>query len=224
MTVRTVTTRKPLIPAVTAVAAVTSLTLAACAPEEAAQFEEENQNAEEAETVDEGTEDEPAEGQDTEENEDPGAATDEDEAEDTADDSDTGAASGEGAVYDVAEFLAEEYPDGVIGQLEDEGAYFEVEIFDPAAEVEYEFELDPESFDIWDYEEESLDGDDRAKAESVEIEFTEAVQIAESEGDSEFYEADLDTENGVVVWEIELRNDVEVYVDVATGDIVKVDN
>lgn len=37
-------------------------------------------------------------------------------------------------------------------------------------------------------------------------------------------QASLDTEDGTVVWEIELTNDIEVSVDVTTGEVITTDS
>lgn len=55
------------------------------------------------------------------------------------------------------------------------------------------------------------------------IEISEALETAEDESDGEPQDGELDTEDDTVVWEFEMTNDVEVYVDVTNGDVVKVD-
>ncbi|GAB3842308.1 PepSY domain-containing protein [Nesterenkonia populi] len=200
--------------------AVVALGVTACSPDDA-EFEENDDAAETA-----GTEDEAQDNGETD-SDDAGTEAQDGEGEPTTAEEPEAdeAEAAEDEVRAVAEFLAEEYPDGEIGEIEDEGGYFEVEIFDLGSGTEYEFDIDPETFEMWDYDEETLDSDDQQKAEAVEISFLDALDTAEGEAgeDPTFDEAELDTEDGVVVWEIEFVNDVEVYVDVASGDVVKVD-
>lgn len=139
-------------------------------------------------------------------------------------DTDTDSGSGD-LVVSVVEFLGEEYPGAVVGELEYEGGYFGVEVFDLGAGTEFEFDVAPGSLETWDHSEDGLGEDDRVKAEAVEVGFLDAFETASVEAgdDALFDEVELGSEGGVVVWEFEFVNDVEVYVDVSAGDVVKVD-
>ena len=117
--------------------------------------------------------------------------------------------------------MLEEYPGGVITEFEDEGGYIEVFVYDGS--TEWELEVDSETFEIIDTEDDGIDSDDEAEAQAVEIDIAEALQTAEAESGGEPKDAELDTEDGTVVWEFEMTNDVEVYVDVSNGEVVKVD-
>lgn len=209
------------------VAAATTLALAACTPDEengdtaddqnnevqedtngaddTAEFEDDAADDAETDAADEPTEEE----------------TDDAAAEDDAAADDADQAGGEGAAYEAAEAVAEEYPEAVISQFEVESDEIEVDIFDLEGDVEVELRLDPETYEITSEEEDELDSDDRQKAEAVEIDFIEALQTAEQEGGAEPEDADLDDENGTVVWEIQLVDGTDVYIDVATGDVVE---
>ena len=211
--------------------AAAALAFTACAPEEELptdddQAQTENQTEEQTE---EQTEASPS--PDAEENDD--AADDETPDDDAADgveetdddDADAGTEGEEHVVYQAIQAALEEYPDGVITKFEDESdddGYVELSVYDGT--TEWELEVDAESFEITKTEDDGIDGDDEQKAQAVEIDIAEALQTAEQESGGQPHEGELDTEDGVVVWELEMDNDVEVYVDVATGDVVKVDN
>ncbi|WP_258933653.1 hypothetical protein [Nesterenkonia pannonica] len=165
-----------------------ALLATACAPGDA-EFEEDTEASDNGEAQTDTSEDTAADGTESDQAEEspeaePESGSDDDEAASDQNDEETPEENGaqtEEDVRAVAQFLTEEYPEGVIGQLENEGGYFEVEIFDLASGMEYEFDLDPESFDMWDYDEETLDGDDQQKAESAEISFLDALETAENE-------------------------------------------
>lgn len=219
---------------VLSVGAAAALALSACQPddttEDAGDAEEMEQQespdtADDAageETEDAGTEDTGAEDAETD-----AAAEDETDAADEADPADEteGAeADGEHPVYQAIDAALAEYQDGVITEFEDntsDGGYVEVFVYD--GETEWELEVDSESFEIIDTEDDGIDDDDREEAEAAEIDISEALQTAETESDGEPHEGELDTEDGTVVWQFEMTNDVEVYVDVTNGDVVKVE-
>lgn len=115
-----------------------------------------------------------------------------------------------------------EHPDGVVTELDTDDDYYEIFVYD--GQTEWELEVDRESFELIDTEDDGIDSDDQEKAEAVEIDIVEALTTASEEGGAEVEQAELDTEDGTVVWEIELSNDVEVYVDVVTGEVVKTDS
>ena len=115
-----------------------------------------------------------------------------------------------------------EHPDGVVTELDTDDDYSEIFVYD--GQTEWELEVDRESFEVIDTEDDGIDSDDQEKAEAVEIDIVEALTTASEEGGAEVEQAELDTEDGTVVWEIELSNDVEVYVDVVTGEVVKTDS
>lgn len=220
-------------------AAVAALGLSACAPddgedttEDAGQAEEMEQQTEQATPTEDATAEDGAAAETEEataEEETPTEdATDEDTATDEATATDEGTAEGgsggDHPVYQAVEAALAEYDGGVITHFEDntdDDGYVEVDVYD--GETEWELEIDSESFEIIDTEEDGIDGDDREEAEAVEIEISEAIQSAESEGGAEPDEGELDTEDGTVVWQIELDNDTEVDIDVTNGEVVNVD-
>lgn len=215
------------------VTAAAALALSACAPEEDLPAEEDTNQTEESPAA-EAEETDTAEDteQDTQETDD-AAADDEAAAEDTeteddaedATEDDAAEASGDHPVYQAIETVLAEYSDGVITEFEDntdEDGYVEVFVYDGT--TEWEHEVDSETFEIIDTEDDGIDADDEEEAQAVEIDISEALQTAETESGGAPEDGELDTEDGTVVWEFEMDNDVEVYVDVATGEVVRVDN
>lgn len=195
------------------VTAAAALALAACAPNDTEQTTDDGA----AEVQDSPT---PEESPTAEES--PTDAATEDTATDEATDDAATGATGDHPVYQAIDAALAEYPDGVVTEFEDntdDDGYVEVFVYD--GQTEWELEIDSQSFEIIDSEDDGIDGDDRDEAEAVEIEIAEAIQTAESEGGAEPYQGELDTEDGTVVWEIELTNGTEIYVDVATGDVVR---
>ncbi|MDR5711634.1 PepSY domain-containing protein [Nesterenkonia flava] len=229
------TTTKRTAPALLSVTAAAALALSACAPENTTDQDQNDQaNDTDAQTetgtdttpTDDAAEDTPGAADETPaDDQTDEATTDEPTDEATDDATDDPQAGGEHHVYQAIEAALEEYPDGVITEFQDntdDDGYVEIFVYD--GETEWELEVDSESFQIIDTEDDGIDDDDREKAEAVEIEIAEAIQTAEDEAGAEPYQGELDTEDGTVVWEIELTNGTEVYVDVATGDVVKVDS
>ncbi|WP_258935003.1 PepSY domain-containing protein [Nesterenkonia pannonica] len=84
--------------------------------------------------------------------------------------------------------------------------------------------MDPETYEVTNEEQDDLDSDDLQKAEAVEIDFVDALRTAEDEGGAEPEDAELDDHNDTIVWEIELVDGTEVYVDVTSGDVVETDS
>lgn len=202
------------------VAAAGVLALSACGPDDALDTEG---SGEPDSPVTVGTEDQ-EETAETGQDESPAQDGGEPGAEDSAaeDSAAEGADRLEEPLYDAVGAVLEEYPDGVITELDTDDSYYEIFVYD--GETEWELEVDRESFEIIDTEDDGIDDDDREKAEAVEIDIIEALTTAAEEGGAEVEQAELDTEDGAVVWEIELTNGSEVYVNVSSGEVVKVDS
>lgn len=202
------------------VAAAGVLALSACGPDDALDTEG---SGEPDSPVTVGTEDQ-EETAETGQDESPAQDGGEPGAEDSAaeDSAAEGADRLEEPLYDAVGAVLEEYPDGVITELDTDDSYYEIFVYD--GETEWELEVDRESFEIIDTEDDGIDDDDREKAEAVEIDIIEALTTAAEEGGAEVEQAELDTEDGAVVWEIELTNGSEVHVDVSSGEVVKVDS
>mgnify|MGYP002721478847 CR=1 FL=1 len=199
--------------ALLSLAAAGALALTACGPDDALDTEG---SGEPDSPVTVGTEDSADENGTAEEAE----GQQDSEESPAAEDGDAGR-SGE-PLHQAVEAALAEYPDGVITELDTDDSYYEIFVYD--GQTEWELEVDRESFEIIDTEDDGIDSDDQEKAEAVEIDIIEALTTAAEEGGAEVEQAELDTEDGTVVWEIELTNDVEVYVDVTNGEVVKVDS
>lgn len=201
------------------VTAAAVLALAACSPDEPLTSEDDTDQVEDTPTPE--TEDE-TDNEDTTDTETPEQEPTEDE---TTDEAESPEASGEHPVYQAIEAATAEYPDGVITDFDDEShenGYIEITVID--GDTEWELHIDTENdFAIDNTQEEPADADDVAEAEAVEVDIIEALQTAEDEADAEPYEGSLDTEAGTVVWEFEMSNNLDVYVDVATGEVVGTD-
>lgn len=104
--------------------------------------------------------------------------------------------------------------------LNDDGTW-QVEVI--LGERKHEFEISADGTQIVEREESDADSDDVYRLVQVKVELIEAVRIAMARYAGEFDEIDLTSEDGVIVWEISLDDpdDVEVYVDVASGEIVE---
>lgn len=73
----------------------------------------------------------------------------------------------------------------------------------------------------------SVDSDDIGKMQVATIMILEAIEISYGEVPGHVTAIDLETENGVVVWEVEFDDgddDRDVYVNAQTGEIVKIDD
>lgn len=94
-----------------------------------------------------------------------------------------------------------------------------------AGNQETEFEIDADGKNVINREDDDDDSDDAEYVKQVKISIIDASEIALDEVPGEFDSADLDEEDGNVVWKIEIDdpNDVEVYVSAVDGKIIKVD-
>lgn len=196
------------------VAAISALALSSCASED---MESEEDEAQPTATVTETVEAESSETPQSDATEE--APT---EAEPTEGPSSSSEADDEEGIYQAVAAVTQEYPDAVIMDLDTEGSAYEFTIFEAGSE--WELDVDRESFEISNTQEDEIDADDQAYADAVEIDFAEALRTAADEVDGTPEQADLDEENGAVTWEIELDNGSEVHVDVASGDVDRVDN
>lgn len=72
-------------------------------------------------------------------------------------------------------------------------------------------------------EHKDLDRDDLAELDAVEVDIVDAINAVMAKYPGVFDEAELDTEDGVVVWQVEINHDdaddTEMLVDVKTGDM-----
>lgn len=196
------------------IAAISALALSACASED---MDSEEDDAQPTATVTETVEAESPETPESDSTEE--ASTDAEPTEEPSGSSETEAEDG---IYRAADAVMAEYPDAVIMDMDTEGNSYEFTLFEAGSE--WELDVDRESFEISNTQEDNIDGDDQANAEAVEIDFVDALRTAADEGGGAPEQADLGQENGAVTWEIELDNGSEVHVDVASGDVDRVDN
>lgn len=68
-----------------------------------------------------------------------------------------------------------------------------------------------------------LDDDERAALAAATITLADAIRTALAEVDGVLDDVELDEEDGTGVWEVSVGDDTEVYIDVATGDVLRVD-
>lgn len=87
-----------------------------------------------------------------------------------------------------------------------------------------ELSIDIASGEVVREESESLSSE---QTSAPTITASEAIEIALAEVPGELWDLDLDTENGIVVWEAEVTDEAgvnwEIYIDAETGAIVKVE-
>lgn len=131
------------------------------------------------------------------------------------------------ALFDGLHAVESQYPGGIVFEVEAEDNTHEFKVYD--GNSIYEVITDNHSLEILSSEyDDTPDSDERAKLEAIDISFAEALQIAaQNSGSSDLImadEAQLDSEDGVVVWEVELTNGREVYIDVTSGNVVKIDD
>lgn len=98
---------------------------------------------------------------------------------------------------------------------------WEVEVI--VGDRKHEFDISADGTTITERDEDDADSDDVDRLASATVSLTEAIQTAMAAVPGEFDDADLSTEDGVVVWEINLDDpdDVEVYVDASSGEVIK---
>lgn len=193
-------------------AAAASLVLASCAPDDDDDDATEPNEAETVTVTAEPTEDAT---DDTTDDATGAESTDEAEATETAEATE---ASGDHAVFTALEAVQAEYPDATIIDFEYEGGSVDVHIIE--GDTEWELTVDPDTEDITSTDEESADSDDLQKVEDASVDIIDALRTAVDETGADPDEGSLDTESGTVVWEFEMSDGTDIYIDAATGDVV----
>lgn len=127
-------------------------------------------------------------------------------------------------VYSGLAAVEAEYPEGVVFEGEDEDSSYQWEVYTEGTVLQVE--VDKQSLQIVQTEDEGTpDGEEQAEIDAVGITLEEALRAVEDQaGDPSgaFLDSvDLDTEDGTVVWQIELATGAEIDVDVTTGEIVR---
>jgi uncharacterized membrane protein YkoI len=138
-------------------------------------------------------------------------------------------AGGEAAAVAGAVVAAEEAVAG--GQVfeidrKDDGEGWEVKL--AVGDREKEVDVSSDGSEVTPQEgDDQLDQEDREKIAQVQVSLEDAVRTALDEVDGTLDGAQLDTEDGTTVWEIDVDDpdgtSVDVYVNVDTGSVVKVD-
>ncbi|MFI7580492.1 PepSY domain-containing protein [Kocuria kalidii] len=142
----------------------------------------------------------------------------------------TGGSGGEAAVVASAIGAAEDAVGGdaqafEIGR-EDSPASWEVSV--ASDDREHELYVSQDGNDVISQEEEGgLDGDDRERLALVRVPLEDALDTALQTANGTVDEAQLETEDGTTVWEVEIDepdgNSADVYVNVQDGSVLKID-
>lgn len=164
-----------------------------------------------------------------------GDATDDPtEATDEGDDStegpggvDASALEGQNAAAYAAIELAEQEVGGVAYELDDEddGSAWKVDV--NVDGTDHEVTVNGEGTEVISSSSDgAVDSDDLGKLQVVTLNILDALVLASEEVSGDVVAIDLNTENGVVVWEIEFEDgqiDREVYLNAQSGEVVKVE-
>lgn len=121
--------------------------------------------------------------------------------------------------------LAESEAGGTAFELDREGdgpGHWEVSVAVDGAEIEVDVDLtgtevlgtDPDG---------DLSPDEIAGLDLAEVSMAQAIQIALDEVGGVVDEVDLEEGRNTVAWEVEMEGDIDVYVDVVTGEILEID-
>lgn len=110
-------------------------------------------------------------------------------------------------------------------EKEDDGNAYEIDVTDGTTVTEVRISADGTS--VQRTSTSDLDDDDRRELQAATIEMAEAIDIALGRQGGVITDVELDTEDGVVVWEVQVRasDDAEhdFDIDAATGEVLKVD-
>ncbi|SJM55171.1 PepSY domain-containing protein [Gulosibacter sp. 10] len=147
----------------------------------------------------------------------------------TGESADGAGSGGDSAEYATAIAAAEEAvgADGVAFSLDrddDDDALFNIDVAQGTTVYEIDVTASGEAR-IDEAEEDDLDGDDQRELEAAQLTILEAIDAALAHQPGVLEEVDLDTENGVVVWNVDYedRGLDDLNVDAATGEVT-VDN
>lgn len=169
------------------------------------------------------TEAPPADDEPTDEPADDAEGTDEDSTE-TATEESTGGAGGDHAGVLAAIDLAESETGGTAFEVDDaDGDNWEIYVASESDEIEVL--VSPDGTEVLENEREgSLDDEDRAGLDAATITISEAIEIAAEHGTGSIDDVKLDDEDGgIFAWEVTFTDDVEVYINVADGEILRVE-
>lgn len=127
-----------------------------------------------------------------------------------------------------------------VGTAEDaageDGRAFEVDLQDSPAsweiavaadELQYDVYVSRDGTEVFSQEEDDLDSDDRLALDRSRVPLEDALRTALSATNGTLEDAELETEDGVLVWEIGVDepngNSADVFVNAENGSVLKID-
>lgn len=154
-------------------------------------------------------------------------ATEDDDASEDGDENGTDPGSPDGtgphAGLLAAIDLAEAELDAIAFEIDDEDdGNWEITV--AAGDEEIEVLTSGDGTEVLSTENEgSLGSDDRAGLDAASVSISEAIETADGEHSGSIDDVELDDDDGTFAWEVTFTDDVEVYVDVASGQVLKVE-
>lgn len=108
----------------------------------------------------------------------------------------------------------------------DDDDHWEIDVI--GSDREWEYHISADGTTIEKTEEDDLDDDDRRELEEAEVSLVEALEIALDHTAGTIDDAELDEDDGVLHWEVEIHVDGsdrtrELYVDAKSGDVTEDD-
>ncbi|WP_432560237.1 PepSY domain-containing protein [Granulicoccus sp. GXG6511] len=111
-----------------------------------------------------------------------------------------------------------------IDDSDDDGSW-EVDVM--VGERSHEVKVSADGQNVVEQEEDDSDGDDRERLGQAGLSMAQAIEAALREVPGTLDDVELDEEDGAPVWEVTIdtpdQDDIEVYIDVRDGNVVKVD-
>lgn len=107
---------------------------------------------------------------------------------------------------------------------EDDDQTWEVDV--AAGDRQVEVEVSADGTQVTGTDDDDLDDDDRAGLQQAQVEIGDAIQTAVAEVDGTLDDAELTEDDGQFAWEVSVDtsdDDIEVHVDITTGDVLTVD-
>lgn len=107
---------------------------------------------------------------------------------------------------------------------EDDDQTWEVDV--AAGDRQVEVEVSADGTQVTGTDDDDLDDDDRAGLQQAQIGIGDAIQTAVAEVDGTLDDAELTEDDGQFAWEVSVDtsdDDIEVHVDITTGDVLTVD-
>ncbi|MFI7583815.1 PepSY domain-containing protein [Kocuria sp. M1N1S27] len=109
--------------------------------------------------------------------------------------------------------------------LQDSPASWEIAV--AAGELQYDVYVSRDGTEVFSQEEDDLDSDDRLALDRARVPLEDALRTALSATNGTLEDAELETEDGVLVWEIGVDepggNSADVFVNAENGSVLKID-